>query len=242
MRVPSAVELIGAWERGAAQHPVDRALTLLAAAHPEVTFAELATMSIGRRDAALFALRRALFGARLDCFALCPRCDARLEFKLDTRELSARVGGEDEAAEFELAHLGVRVRPPNSLDLAAAAVASDLTAGKRLLLQRCILPAQDGGVASVVDEWSENDVRAVAEKLSRTEAPADVSLDVTCAACGHTWQLGFDIGSFLWSEVSALARRHLLDVHTLARAYGWSEADILAMSPARRQFYIESVS
>jgi hypothetical protein len=33
----------------------------------------------------------------------------------------------------------------------------------------------------------------------------------------------------------------LREVHTLAWAYGWREADILAMSPARRQFYIELV-
>ena len=57
-----------------------------------------------------------------------------------------------------------------------------------------------------------------------------------------SWQLTLDIVSFLWSEISSLAKRHLREVHTLAWAYGWSEADILAMSPARRQFYLESVS
>jgi hypothetical protein len=28
-------------------------------------------------------------------------------------------------------------------------------------------------------------------------------------------------------------------VHLLASAYGWSEGDILSMSPVRRQFYLE---
>lgn len=241
MRVPSAVELIGAWERGAAQQPVDRALTLLSTACPELTYAELTTMSISRRDAALFALRESLFGRRLDCFALCPRCDARLEFKLDARELAARGGDEDQAAEFDVKDLGVKIRAPNSLDLAAAAVAGDVPAARRLLLQRCILSAQDGA-PSTVGEWPESALEAVAEKLARMELHPDVMLDVTCAACGHSWQLAFDIASFLWSEVSALVRRRLREVHTLAWAYGWSEADILAMSPARRQFYIESVS
>jgi len=239
MRVPSALELIGAWERGEAQHPVDRALTLLAAACPELTFDELAALSIGRRDSALLALREALFGPRLDCFALCPHCDARLEFNLDAREFAAR--GKDEATEFDVENLRVKIRAPNSLDLAAAAVAGDVAAARRLLLQRCILPAQDGA-SSMVDEWSESALEALAEKLAQTETQADISLDVTCAGCGHIWQLAFDIASFLWSEVSALARRYLRDVHILAWAYGWSEADILALSPARRQFYIESMS
>jgi hypothetical protein len=127
------------------------------------------------------------------------------------------------------------------LDLAAAAIAGDVPAARRLLLQRCILPTQDGA-PSVDDEWSESTLEAVAERFARTETQADITLDVTCEACAYHWQLAFDIASFLWSEVSALVRRYLRDVHTLAWAYGWSEADILAMSPVRRQFYIESVS
>lgn len=242
MRVPSAVELIGAWERGAAQHPVDRALTLLAVAFPDLTFAELAAMSVGRRDAALLALREALFGPRLDCFSLCPQCDTRLEFKLYARELTARSSAEYAATEFDLDDLRVKIRAPNSLDLVAAASEGNVPAAKRLLLERCIVLSQHHGTSFKNDEWSETALEVVADKLARMETQADISLDVTCAACAHQWQLAFDIASFLWSEVSAQVRRCLRDVHTLARAYSWSEADILAMSPARRQFYIESVS
>jgi hypothetical protein len=34
----------------------------------------------------------------------------------------------------------------------------------------------------------------------------------------------------------------LRDVHALATAYGWREADIVAMSPWRRQVYLDMVS
>ncbi len=237
MRVPSAVQLIGAWERGAAQHPVDRALTLLAAARPELTCAELAALSIGRRDAELFALREALFGRRLDCFALCPRCDARLEFTLDTRALAAGDAPEDKTEqEIELDGRRLLFRAPNSFDLAAAAQAGEAAAARRLLLQRCLTAEESAG------EIGESALEAAAKKLAAAQAQADITLAVACADCGYRWQLGFDIAAFLWLEVNALARRHLRDVHTLARAYGWSEADILAMGPARRQFYLESVS
>ena len=40
-------------------------------------------------------------------------------------------------------------------------------------------------------------------------------------------------------EVEAEAMRLLRDVHVLARQYGWREADIIAMSPLRRQMYVE---
>ncbi len=52
----------------------------------------------------------------------------------------------------------------------------------------------------------------------------------------------FDVVSFFWSEICVQAKRLLREVHTLARAYGWREADILNMSTARRQFYLEMVT
>jgi hypothetical protein len=52
----------------------------------------------------------------------------------------------------------------------------------------------------------------------------------------------FDIVSFFWTELSAQAKRLLREVHTLARGYGWREADILAMSARRRQLYLDLVT
>ncbi len=56
---------------------------------------------------------------------------------------------------------------------------------------------------------------------------------------GFVFSVAFDIVSFLWNELNAWAIRTLREVHILASAYGWSETDILAMSPWRRQFYLE---
>src|SRR5262249_55645931 len=58
-------------------------------------------------------------------------------------------------------------------------------------------------------------------------------------ACGHGWQADLDVGAFVLAEVDAHAARLLGEVHGLAHAYGWSEADILALSTARRRRYLE---
>ena len=68
---------------------------------------------------------------------------------------------------------------------------------------------------------------------------ANVQMNLSCVRCGKHWQAVFDIESFLWSEINRWAERLLLEVHQLARAYGWREADILAMSPHRRRFYLD---
>jgi hypothetical protein len=51
----------------------------------------------------------------------------------------------------------------------------------------------------------------------------------------------FDIASFFWTEIAAEAKRLLGEVHILASAYGWREADILSLNPLRRRFYLEAI-
>ena len=75
--------------------------------------------------------------------------------------------------------------------------------------------------------------------MAETDPQADVQLALACPACGHTWQATFDIVSFFWSEINAWAYHTLREVHGLALAYGWTETDILALSPQRRQLYLE---
>jgi hypothetical protein len=78
--------------------------------------------------------------------------------------------------------------------------------------------------------------------MAEVDPQADVQLAMACPACSHEWQLTFDILSFFWNEINAWASRILDEVHTLASAYGWREADILALSPHRRQLYLERAS
>jgi hypothetical protein len=68
-----------------------------------------------------------------------------------------------------------------------------------------------------------------------------VLLGLHCPLCSHSWQALFDIASFFWTEISAHARRLLREVDALARAYGWSEAEILGLSASRRQAYLELI-
>ena len=59
--------------------------------------------------------------------------------------------------------------------------------------------------------------------------------------CGHEWDELFDVVSFVWAELEVQACRLLQEVHVLARAYGWREGDVLALSPRRRRLYLEMV-
>ena len=47
----SPQKILDVWEAGRQQHELDRALTLLAAAYPELSRDKLADLTIGERDA-----------------------------------------------------------------------------------------------------------------------------------------------------------------------------------------------
>ena len=51
----------------------------------------------------------------------------------------------------------------------------------------------------------------------------------------------FDIVALFWAELAAEANRLLREVDTLAASVQLAEADILALSPRRRQAYLELV-
>jgi hypothetical protein len=241
----AAAEMLDAWERGRGRDTGDQAVLVLAAA-TGFPGHDLAALSINDRDRLLFELRRLTFGDELRAVVTCPECGERLEF---TASISAMApagspGEELPAPEtFVVHHRGIeaRVRPPTTDDLRAARAGDGVAGSRSLLLERCIqLRDADGGPLAheLLDEvdWDE-----IARLASEHTSLADVELDVGCAACGAEWRSTFDIAAFLWEEVAAFAARLLPEVHVLARAYGWSEREILGLSAGRRARYIELI-
>lgn len=240
MRPLSDHEVLRVWETGLAQHPVDRALTILAAALPETDRNRLAAMSVGQRDGYLIDIREASFGTGLSGVAECPECEELLEWALDDIRRSRGGGGEGEPNQLTAEGYELLYRLPNSTDLAAVAVEGDVAAGRAALLRRCVLEARRDGVRIEPTSLPEAVVLGLAAEMEARDPQAETLLDFECPACGSHWQALFDVLAFLWAEIQARAKRLLSEVHSLARAYGWSEEDILGMSPARRRFYLEA--
>lgn len=237
----SAQDILRIWEAGVGQNPVGRALAILAAASPGTPREALAALPVGRRDARLLEVREQTFGPILDGASPCPCCAGRVEFTLEIAELRARVGPGAEPAEGELRleDWTLRYRLPTSGDLAAAAGCGDPGAARRVLAGRCILEARRGGAPVEAGDVPPEAISRMAVAMAEQDPLAEVLLDFVCPACGHAGQTLFDIAGYLWEEIRAQALRLVREVHALARAYGWREADILALSAARRRAYLE---
>ena len=230
-------ELLNVWERGAGARPFERALEILTAAAPETSAATLARVGIGERDARLLRLREWAFGSELPILAECPRCHRPVETTLTVGDLCApaEVAGDPESS-LTMGEYKIRCRPPNSEDLAAC-VGLDAATSRGTLLVRCVMDASCRDKAVQADQLPDSIVEAVIECIAEA-GQAETRISLTCPDCEHRWNDVFDIVSFFWTEIDAWARRLLREVHVLASAYGWSEREILALSPTRRQIYL----
>lgn len=244
MRPLAASDLLRAWELGQHRPTWARALLLLASAFPDTPRRQLASLSIGRRNAELFALREATLGPTLNAVARCPGCRQEIEFSVGTRELIAappdRWGGPDYQAEID--GFVISARAPTTLDLAAAAECGEVTRARRRLVHRCIRQARRHDADVAIGELPEEVIGAVGDLLDAADPAARIHLALACPACERAWTANFDIAAYFWAELAGQVRRILGEIDSLARAYGWSEAEILAMSPFRRQAYLDLVN
>lgn len=240
MKPLSNQDILRIWEQGQSQHNIDRALTALMAANPNKTRTELAAMSIGERDANLLLLRELTFGSRLQGYSVCPHCNERLQFTLNSDEIRMNTAFEHKN-EFELClnKLTMRIRLPNSFDLAAAANCPDTESACRVFLQRCLIQASQSGEPILYEELSAPVMEAISEGIAEHDPLAEILIELSCTNCDCRWKAVLDIACFFWTELSVKAKRLLNDVIVLARGYGWRESDILTLSPARRRFYLD---
>lgn len=235
----NATSLLTAWEQGVSQHPLQRAVTLLALAWPQKSVDEWTRVSIGERDRQLLQLRHELFGSRFEAIANCPKCGERLELVFSTQDLLTQVAEASTSPELLRLKSGsyeVDYRLPTTADLFA--VAENPNQARELLLERCV-EAQKDGVAVSASALPGTVIKQLGKKMADADPQAEVQIVLDCPACSHHWPTIFDILSYLWGEIEDWAQQILHDVHSLASVYGWSERDILSMSATRRRLYLE---
>lgn len=240
MQTLGAAQLLRVWEQGIGLPSPRRALALLRAACPDSSGEAIAALTLGQRDDLLLQLREHLFGSRLDLAVPCPNCREPLESTLEVAEVRAGPAPAALEQRLRIDDRCIRFHAPTAGDLVD--LPADPGAARLALLSRCVIEAsstdQNGaGVETLPDAV----VEAISTAMSAADPHADTELALACPACGHRWQCAFDIAAFLWREIDAWAQRTLREVHALARGYGWREDDILALTPTRRQIYLEMI-
>lgn len=226
-------DLLDLWEKGRGSNGPRRAWLLLQAAVPSLPAAEAAAMPIGARELHLLALRGRALGDRMECALACPRCEAARELALSASAIADAFSPSAAPVPLRVIAGGreIDARPLDTAALAAAAAAASAEEARALLVARCTGHDPDALSAAEID--------ALAKTLLAHDPAAEIVIAATCSECGASWSALLDVAEFLWHEVTAAARQALRDIDAIARIYHWSEHEILAMSAARRQTYLE---
>ena len=206
----------------------------------------LSQIPLGQRNSLLLQLREQTFGNEMSSMAECPACQEKLEFTLSARQLR-QVGGSELNQTSPDHSLTIDrwqcwFRPVTSEDLlfleAPSVHPQDVTSE---LVKRCLTDLQYDGHEMTEEDLPKELLPRLSQTMLQHDPLAETVLNLSCPSCQHQWEIIFDIAAFLWTEIAARSRRLLWEVHHLASAYGWREADILAMSAQRRWWYLEMV-
>ncbi|MFG2328067.1 hypothetical protein ACGFMM_00430 [Streptomyces sp. NPDC048604] len=238
-------EVLGLWDECRDASREERALALAAAVDDSADSLPPADRPVGRVTALLLRLHQALAGARMAATVSCPGCRGTVEFAASAEAL---LGLEDKIVDCPapLLHGGYEVvwRCPSYRDLQAVAEqpgADDPDLGAALLLERCVLSLrhEESAKASARGADLPGAVReALTDAMAAADPLADLLVDLRCPDCELEFTADLDVAAFAWAEVECRGRQLLLDVDALARSYGWSEREVLALSEPRRASYV----
>lgn len=220
--VLSDADLVRVFEMGEAAGPLGRAAALVGALQPDM---DVNALELGDRDRLIWAFKRAQFGrgTQMMAKAECAGCGEWVSLDLGAGfDLPAKTSN---TVTVEWQGQDWSLRLPRQGDLAGSS---------------CGFPF---AALNPDAPWDSDGFADAAEKAIDAADPGiDVVFDIACPDCGAVTPCAFDAIGFVWRDIEALALRLFSEVATLARAFGWSEAETLRLTPRRRARYVEMVT
>jgi hypothetical protein len=186
---------------------------------------------VGERIGALLGLLRESDGRDSIALALrCTACDAPLEFELPHAALSGLSAAADP---IEVPRAGcepLTLRVPTGDDLRAWRERRPATRAQAVQAMLASL--------RVAGEPRPGDDALAADALAGADPLVAFSAACTCPGCGNTMEQEIDLEGLALMRLASRQRALLCEVHALASRYGWTEHEILALTPARRAKYL----
>ncbi|MGD6978862.1 MULTISPECIES: hypothetical protein [Citricoccus] len=156
----------------------------------------------------------------------CAACDEDMEIVLPVGRLIelARRAAEESETVVATPDGPVRLRRPRGSD-------------QRAWRQARPADPEASVLATLVLEGSPKRTALIDEALAGFDPLTCFELDVTCPSCGVRANVDLDLEITVLGELSRVHYRTIQDVAVLARRYGWSEPEVLAIPAWRRRLY-----
>jgi len=172
---------------------------------------DVAAVPLSQGDRELVAVARRLTGTDLELVAECPRCELLNEITLAPETFP------EPAPRVAVLGRG-GVREPSYGDLLA--LPEEPAEAIEELLRRCTVGSPERP--------------PTAAALALVDDALAGPIDFLCAGCEEPVTIDADVQRLALARLGELAREIEHEVHLLARAYGWTLAEIEAMPAARR--------
>lgn len=167
----------------------------------------------------------------------CPACAARFEIELPLARCRQPV--DDTPLSLHTADgTPLHVRLPTGSDLQAWRA---LPHPDEAALAAHLLLDLDGRAPPAGYVPAPDVVTAVADALAERDPFTVLPVQAACPDCGHLQEADIDLQALLLRDLAAQQRRLLAEITALARAFHWSEAQILALPAWRRAHYLASI-
>jgi hypothetical protein len=185
---------------------------------------------VGDRDAVLLELRRRHRGDALALRCSCPACSEALDLELTIDDLLVPPQEAPQPFEVFRAPDGTthNVRRLEIADLDAVA-GLELQAAANELRRRAAPQAPAPSLA-------------LEAFLAELDPQAEIELALTCPSCAAAFISPLDVMLWVVEELEGEARHLFAEVDRLARAYHWSEHEILALPAPRRRRYLDLIN
>jgi hypothetical protein len=224
----TAAEMLAAWEAASEAPPAARTAVIVHRAELADDLDAALDLPLGAVAVMAAHVHEEAFGPMVDGVLHCEACGEELDVTVPLGELAE--DGTDAAKEVA----DLTVRAPTTRDLVAVATAEDPS---RALMSRCVHNGDGAAIdPDALDPDVIADVDAAAEELA---GAAGLMLRGSCPACGEKATAPLDIGMLLWEQVTRSAHALLAEVAELGAAFGWSEEEILGLTPLRRRAYLQ---
>ena len=192
---------------------------------------DAAELTTPDRDRLLADVYRRNIADRIESTLICSACKAPLDVDFTLSALVASLDrglARPDEGVYSLAD-GRAFRLPTGVDELASASATPERAPS-VLARACVVKGNP-----------EDDPDALAAAMQEAGPLLDIDLDATCTECHAVQSLHFDLQHYMLSQLVADRFVRALEVHRLARAYGWGLHEIQNLPRAQRRMYVELV-
>lgn len=190
--------------------------------------ATLDELTLGDRTRLLLAALVASYGAPVALLLHCETdgCDQTYELPLDVPALLAGQSAQEGQFVMQCEHMDIQIRLPTGVDMVA--LAQDALATPQAFFARCAPQAPS-------HLWD-----SIAAEMARRDPFAEVVFATTCEACGAQTR-GLLDPLALFTNAMASYGGIMAELDRLARTYGWTDAQLGAMTAHRRRLYLAAL-